>query len=405
MRNSIKVTSIALLLSACIMLVSFGGQEAEWKGKVEMEEGVKVIQNPGEPLYGEIKLELEEDLSIGNENDAHYLFYRVSDIQVDADGNIYVLDSGNHRLQVFDKDGKYLRTIGKRGQGPGEFNTPKCLRLDDETGNIYVVDNMLRKIIIFEKEGKYIDKDIPLVELLNDFYLDSDRCIWGKFSLPGIDIIYLFIKKLNLAGKVEKTFIEIPYPIQKIIISNTREGNTAFLSAYMVHHGYEDDLFISKIDNHTFIYGHSKKYELVVVDRSGKTLFIIRRDESPIRITKKEKDRIKNQKIWNLRKQGHYVPEISIKFPEYMPYFYSIITDNKGRIYVRKNPVSRESNTNHEYDVFNKEGRYIYKIHLNHYPDVIKNGYIYTRITNEETGEEHVKRFSIKNWRLMKQDS
>lgn len=118
-----------------------------------------------------------------------------------------------------------------------------------------------------------------------------------------------------------------------------------------------------------------------------------------------EKDRIKNQKIWNLRKQGHYVPEISIKFPEYMPYFYSIITDNKGRIYVRKNPVSRESNTNHEYDVFNKEGRYIYKIHLNHYPDVIKNGYIYTRITNEETGEEHVKRFSIKNWRLMKQDS
>jgi hypothetical protein len=118
-----------------------------------------------------------------------------------------------------------------------------------------------------------------------------------------------------------------------------------------------------------------------------------------------EKDRIKNQEIWNIRKRGYLVSELPIKFPEYMPYFYSIITDDISRIYVRKNPLPRYSSVNHEYDVFNKEGLYLYKIHLDHYPDVIKNGYIYTRIANEETGEEQVKRFSIKNWRLMKRDS
>ena len=403
MRNSIKVTSIALLLSACIMLVSFGYQKAEWKGKIGIEDGVKVIQNPEEPLYGEIEFELEEDLSIGNEEDENYLFYGVRDIQVDTDGNIYVLDSGNYRLQVFNKNGNYIRTIGKRGQGPGEFNTPRCLRLDDKTGNIYVVDNMLRKIIIFDKEGKYIDKDIHLVEILSDFCLDSERGILGKFILPGIDS--RFIRKVTHAGKVENTITEIPYYNNRIKLSNSRVGNTAYMMGYFFTHGYEYDLFLSQVDNHTFIYGYSKEYELIAVDKTGETLFMIRKDETPKEITKNEKDRIKNQEIWNIRKRGYLVSELPIKFPDYMPYFYSIITDDISRIYIRKNRVSRESNTIHEYDVFNKEGQYIYKIHLNHYPDVIKNGCVYTRIANEETGEEQVKRFLIKNWRLMKRDS
>ncbi len=385
------------------MLTLFSGQKAEWQGKIEIEEGVKIIKNPAEPLYGEITLELEEDLSIGNEEDENHLFYRARDIQVDSEGNIYVLDSGNHRLQVFDKSGKYLRTTGKRGQGPGEFNAPHGLQLDDETGNIFVADFNSMTVIIFEKEGKYIDKDIHHAEFLNDFYLDSDGCIWGKFSLPGINVRYRSVKKLNLTGKVEKTFAESPYPTQMIKISEIREGNTTSLLGVMVNSGYEDDLFISKVDNHTFIYGHSKKYELVAVDKAGNVLFMIRKDESPVKITKSEKDRVINRIKESIMMQGYYVPEISIKFPDYKAHFYSIITDDKSRIYVCKNPISRESNTNHEYDVFNKEGIYLYRTNLDYYPEVIKDGYIYTIISNEETGLEQIKRYRIKNWDKMQE--
>ncbi len=38
----------------------------QWKGKIEDEEGIKIIRNPTDPLYGEIEFDLEEDLSIGN---------------------------------------------------------------------------------------------------------------------------------------------------------------------------------------------------------------------------------------------------------------------------------------------------------------------------------------------------
>ena len=170
------VVSIVLFVSFFMMLVSYGNQKVEWKGKIEIENGVKVIKNPREPLYCEIKFELEEDLSIGNQQDKNYLFYRVGDIQVGKNGNIYISDSGNYRVQCFDKNGNYLLTIGRKGQGPGEFNYPFELQIDDETGKIYVNDDS-RKIKIFDKEGNYINKDIILEGILSDFYLDSDRNI------------------------------------------------------------------------------------------------------------------------------------------------------------------------------------------------------------------------------------
>ena len=92
MKNRSKVISIVLFLSASIMLLSFGRQETEWKGNVEKEDGVKVIKNPREPLYGEIKFELEEDLSIGKEDDDNYMFCGRVNLAVDNQDNIYALD-------------------------------------------------------------------------------------------------------------------------------------------------------------------------------------------------------------------------------------------------------------------------------------------------------------------------
>jgi hypothetical protein len=388
------------VIIACVFIFfsvyAIENQNPQWKGTIEEEAGVKVIKNPNEPLYGEIEFELEEDLSIGNEEDENYLFYRLRNIQVDADGNIYVLDSGNNRLQVFNKNGDYLRTIGKKGQGPGEFDTPSFMNLDKETGNILLTDRSMT-VQIFDKEGQYIDKSIHLAVLLRDFYVDSDGCIWGKFVLPGMDENHS-IKRVISTGEIEKTIAEIPYYTNRIKLSHSKAGYTANIGGYFFTHGYEYDLFISKIDNHTFIYGNSKEYELVVVDKTGKTLFRIRKDEAPEKITKNEEERIKIRISGEIAKRGYFEPDISIEFPDQKPYFFSILTDSRARIYVRKNPISRESDENHMYDMFSKDGYFLYRIIIPIFPDVIHKGYIYTRSENEETGEEFVKRYKIKNW-------
>lgn len=60
-----KITSIILLFSAFTMLVSCGEQKDVWKGSLEEVDGVTVVKNPKEPMYGEDVFSLEEDLSIG----------------------------------------------------------------------------------------------------------------------------------------------------------------------------------------------------------------------------------------------------------------------------------------------------------------------------------------------------
>jgi len=380
------------------MLVSYGSQKVEWKGKIEKEKGITVIKNPTEPLYGEIKFELEEDLSIGNQQDENYLFYRVRDIQVGENGNIYISDSGNHRVQCFGEKGNYLLTIDRKGEGPGEFNIPLILQIEDETGKIYVNDG-LRKIKIFDKEGNYINKDIIIEGVLSDFYLDSNRNIWGLFSSPGTNSI----KKVNHEGKVVQKLAESPFMFTKKILSKETVGDRGYAESLSITHGYEHDSYISKIDNQTFIYGYSKEYELNIFDKEGNILIKIKKDESYKKFTKEEKSRIENRIKVGLISDGYPYRGISLRFPDHMPFFYSIFTDCRGRIYVRRSPRQRGGTRERVYDIFSKEGYYLYRATIPSRPYIIRNGYLYTRIVNEDTGEELVKRYKIKNWEEIKE--
>ena len=174
-RRFLFVIFIALLLFVFGCGKTKKEQAPLWKGKIEWEDGVKVVNNPSEPVYGEILFDLEEDLSIGREDDENYLFYRATDVAVDEQDNIYVLEYRNCRIQKFDRNGNYLQTIGKKGQGPGEFERPLQLLLD-KTGKIYVKDG--RKIKIFDREGNYL-RDFLLKNYPYELFTDGEGNIWG----------------------------------------------------------------------------------------------------------------------------------------------------------------------------------------------------------------------------------
>ena len=65
MKSKTKIISVVLYLSAFVLLVSCEKQKAEWKGIIEKVNGVTVVKNPNKPYYGELTLDLEEDLVIG----------------------------------------------------------------------------------------------------------------------------------------------------------------------------------------------------------------------------------------------------------------------------------------------------------------------------------------------------
>jgi len=380
MKNNNFIFLITLFLSVFIILVSCGKQKAEWGGIIEEVDGVTIVNNPGEPLYGELVFDLEEDLSIGNEGDDNYLFYRILDIQVDKDENIYILESGNVRVQKFDKNGNYICTIGRKGQGPGEYQRPFQVIIDDRTGIIKVLDG--RKLIFFDKNGKYLDKDIAFEEFFFYLVLDSEGLLWGlKFDQEGEDEVTADMFKalvvLDNQGHLDKKVDRFPFDMY-----SERMESGAVLSSIS---GFEYDLVFSSVDEQNMVYGYSKEYELNIIDLEGNLQLKIRKEE-PYRSFTAE-DRGKSRRVLRT---------------EYKPYFFDIFSDREGRIYAQRNNARKIETVEKEFDVFSKDGYYLYKAVCQNTPYVIKDGYYYTRIQNDDTGEVFVKRYKIKNWEQIK---
>ena len=73
-------------------------------------------------------------------------------VTLDSDGNVYVADTMNARISVFDPSGNFLRIIGSRGDGFGRFDKPKGIAFDS-FGNLYVVDSSWSNVQIFGPGG------------------------------------------------------------------------------------------------------------------------------------------------------------------------------------------------------------------------------------------------------------
>ncbi len=76
-------------------------------------------------------------------------------VAVDADGNVYVTDTFNNRVEIFDADGAFISTFGKNGDGPGYFERPKGIAVDGD-GHIWVADSAQDRVKVFDKEGRLL---------------------------------------------------------------------------------------------------------------------------------------------------------------------------------------------------------------------------------------------------------
>jgi 6-bladed beta-propeller len=164
---------------ALLVLISAGASAQQ----IETVDGVRVVHNNRGGVWGaNPKLAIELVRTIGNvdTDDENLAFDSPRDMAVDGAGNIYILDSGNQRIQVFGPDGTYVRTIGRRGQGPGEFSSLDSIVMDHE-GRLYVLDDRQKRIQIFTTDGQ------PLKSVRTTRIAGSD----SSSAIIGIDRIRL----------------------------------------------------------------------------------------------------------------------------------------------------------------------------------------------------------------------
>jgi sugar lactone lactonase YvrE len=94
---------------------------------------------------------------VAGDNASPDTFNGVSDVVMAENGNLFVSDGegGNTRVVKFTKDGKFIKTWGTKGTGPGQLNGPHCIELDSK-GFVYVCDRGNKRIQVFDQDGKYV---------------------------------------------------------------------------------------------------------------------------------------------------------------------------------------------------------------------------------------------------------
>ncbi|HEV2147541.1 MAG TPA: 6-bladed beta-propeller [Longimicrobiaceae bacterium] len=92
----------------------------------------------------------------------HEMFTRVDQVAFDRNDNLYVLDGGGNRVLVFDPAGRFVRQVGKKGGGPGEFQAPVGLAVQSD-GALAVADLARRSYSLFGPDGKYL-RSVPFAE-------------------------------------------------------------------------------------------------------------------------------------------------------------------------------------------------------------------------------------------------
>jgi sugar lactone lactonase YvrE len=145
-------------------------------------------------VYDADSLKLLRRIGTGGKN--HFLttpgdFGAPQGIAIDKDGNIYVTDTLNNRVEIFDADGNFISMFGKNGDGPGYFARPKGIAVDSD-GHIWVADEMQDRLQVFDRDGKlltYIGQghgELPgQFKSLMGVAIDKQNRVFTTEQLPG----------------------------------------------------------------------------------------------------------------------------------------------------------------------------------------------------------------------------
>jgi hypothetical protein len=385
-----KTKIFLLLVSAWIWVGIVFAQTgpAGWKGKIVDENGIKTIKNPEQPLYGDFVFDLEKDLAIGGDpaKEEYYFPKGTYGLTVDNEGNLFVSDSANVRVQEFDKSGKYVRTIGRKGQGPGEFRFPGRLQIDG-LGRLCVFES--RAVQLFDKNGGFVSK-IPLSSP-NSPFLSSSGVVFGMEFISQEPGAYMeALKKMEPNDAQPKTIARFK--------GEFKEGQTVW-----VRHVYTSKSTLTPLDASNFAYGFSAEYRIYLADAAGRTTLIVEKPANPQEISAAEKSWIREKSPiladWNGPVED---PRKEMIFPEKRPLFERLLSDDLGRIYALEIQPVLEPESPYRADVFSRDGVLLYRLSISVKPFLIKSGFLYEVRKDKDTDEFQVIRYRIKNWASLK---
>ncbi len=348
-----------------IVLASFACSQPKWKGTISKEGDVIVVRNPKEPLNHTPVLELKEDLAIGGEGaQGEYALGDIRDAVVDDNGTIFVLEMRSSRIQVFDHSGTFVRTIGRKGQGPGELELPMAMSLIRKSEEL-AIHQATGRISFFRTDGVFL-RNLQLKSLgLGRGVCDSIGMSYIiEIGVGDKGSLYI-LRKLAPDGTVVASLAEAP------VGSDSRFDP------------FSPILWFRADRNDNLIYGYPERYELRVFGANSKLTKKIVRDYDPVAVTSEE--RAEQEKAFKGR-------DVTFDFSKYHAAYRWFFLSDLGHIFVATFETAPDRKILH--DIFDSEGRFIGRIPLKRMGVGIFNGKFYAREEDEE-GYPILKRYAV----------
>ena len=353
-----------LLLAAILISVPAAAEEV-------VRDGVAYIQNSETPRDGTIEIEPEFLWERGDDSDEIF-FGVVPRIFVDeAAGEIYVLDSQLHEIQVFDTGGEWLRGIGREGEGPGEFRNAGDMYLapDGQIGVMQVFPGRIVQLTPAGEPGRSFDpgnfegfKVFHLSEGMGDRVVISGSEYGGGGS-GGTQTDYL--KAFAADGEELADFYSRTTPVKfggmtfvESEFSNfTRRWAASSTGRVAVGHSFDE-------------------YVVHVHDADGNLLYVIERpDFQPVKRTKKEKARF--QRLYDEITSWNQGSTFQVSDTHQAVAQLNFRSD--GTLWVMSGAGRWQAGDDvmGVWDVYDSEGRYIKEVRVKAEGSPIEDGYFF----------------------------
>lgn len=348
-------------------------EETAYPVRTEVIDGVEVITNPDYSRDGRGVYEFEEELNIGvEEGEEYYQLYRPQDIKVADDGSIYVIDWREDHLRVYDKNGRYIRTVAQKGRGPGEFETPASFDFLSD-GRLVILDGRNRRVSILDENGVY-QSGFRVEGYCQNLKIDGQDQLYIEKTMPVevdvLDVAQIVENKMNIFCIDLEGRMVHDYGIFrgiKMSYRRTKQGSMSGSSPF-AHRT------VWTVDKEGKMYlGYNEKYRLDVFDSDGELIYGFGREFTPFEYT---------------HYKGGANPEFWSAFSRY------IFFDDESNLWLWHHTGKEEEEGRYEYDVFSPDGIYIRQVIVPHRIHRIKNGKAYCIVRNDE-GFFFIKRYRM----------
>ncbi len=338
-------------------------------------------------------IEAQVDLRFGSleGDDPNLIFGDIRGVQAASDGTIYVLDYQATEVRAYDPEGRYLRTVARKGEGPGEITEANGILLSGDT-LLWMNDHARWAIVGVDPEGievRRFDKPVRSYGYIWDGVFDQLGRYWRKHAHSEDGIVYPpppglssrtyrgYYKFHDLSsGAVDSVFLG-----ESSVRSYSYEdavGLWQFLPLM-----YEAGASIAVNPSGGFWRANTAEYRVVRTSEDGDTLLVIEAGLPVLRVTDEDRDAyVEGMLEYNtdIRSEAE---EVAGLMPDVKPILASLFVDDESRLWVER--VTLEGAAPF-YDRYSQDGDYLGSVRLSFTPAWrriwVQHGAIYTWVTD-----------------------